>query len=77
MPTQRQHAKIFRILAQIVDELEVTSQELVDWARRRYAEKKHVPPETWETLKWLEDLELPPETLASELRLAADELETN
>jgi hypothetical protein len=76
MTTQRQHAKIFRILAQLVDELGVTSQDLVDWARSKYAEKSEVKAETWETLKWLEDLDLPPETLAAELRAAADELES-
>jgi hypothetical protein len=75
MTTQRRHVKIFRGLAQIVEDLGVSCQDLVDWARKRYAEKEGVSPETWETLDWLDNLDLPPERLATELRGAADELE--
>jgi len=75
MTTQRRHVKIFRGLAQIVEDLGVSCQDLVDWARKQYAEKEGVKPETWETLDWLDDLDLPPERLAAELRGAADELE--
>jgi hypothetical protein len=50
MTTQRRHVKIFRGLAQIVEDLGVSCQDLVDWARKQYAEKDGVKPETWETL---------------------------
>ena len=75
MSTQRRHVKIFRGLAQIVEDLGVSCQDLVDWARKQYAGKEGVKPETWETLDWLDNLDLPPERLAAELRGAADELE--
>ena len=75
MTTQRRHVKIFRGLAQVVEDLGVSCQDLVDWARKQYASKEGVKPETWETLDWLDNIELPPERLAAELRAAADELE--
>ena len=75
MTTQRRHVKIFRGLAQVVEDLGISCQDLVDWARKQYADKEGVKPVTWETLDWLDNIELPPERLAAEFRAAADELE--
>ena len=45
MTTQRRHVKIFRGLAQVVEDLGVSCQDLVDWARKQYASKEGVKPE--------------------------------
>jgi len=75
MTRARQHAKVFRILAHVIEELGISSQDLVDWAHRKCDQKTEPSGQVGETLRWFEDLELSPRVLASELRQAADELD--
>ncbi|MFH1266716.1 MAG: hypothetical protein ABIK89_13380 [Planctomycetota bacterium] len=75
MTSARQYAKVFRILAHVIEELGIGSQDLVDWAHRKHDQKTGALGEVGETLRWFEDLELSPKLLASELRGAAEKLD--